>query len=541
MADLPAPLTRLRAASPLSFRLLAWILLFSSAFTLLTSGMQIYFDYRTDLGEIRESLERIESGSRSSLARSLWALDDQSIQTQLEGILGLPDIDHLRLRIEPDSELVMGSLPPRHDTLTHSFPLFHNSGEKVLLGELTISANTNRLYSDLQRRVGMIIGSQFLTVFIVAILSLWIFRYLVTRHLTAMADYARDLSLQNLSNPLVLDRPDTRANRQDELGLVTEAINDMRERLNEDVERRERDAKDILKFSKAIEQSPSSVLICDKHWRIEYANLKFAQLTGHQAANIVGQHPSAVINQELSSHHDRQFWQGVKLQVQRVGVWQGEINSLRRNGERYWEQLVITTIKDANGEINGYLIVGEDISIRKRYEQQLLRQANYDILTGLPNRMLAMDRLKLALAQSRRDKTEVGLMFLDLDNFKQINDTLGHDAGDTLLIEASRRVSSCLRGASTVARLGGDEFLVILPGLSDPDAPCQVAERILETFAAPYQLADQEVMVTTSIGIATFPTDSDDIGSLLRYADTAMYKAKRSGKCAYARYTPDIV
>ena len=131
-------------------------------------------------------------------------------------------------------------------------------------------------------------------------------------------------------------------------------------------------------------------------------------------------------------------------------------------------------------------------------------------------------------------------MFLDLDNFKQINDTLGHDAGDTLLIEASRRVSSCLRGASTVARLGGDEFLVILPGLSDPDAPCQVAERILGMFATPYQLADREVPVTTSIGIATFPSDADEIGALLRHADTAMYKAKHNGKSAYTRYTADM-
>mgnify|MGYP006279304263 FL=1 len=540
MADLPTTLTRRRTASPLSFRLLAWILLFSSAFTLLASGVQIYFDYRNDLHNIRERLERIESGSASSLARSLWALDEQSIQTQMEGILGLPDIDHLRLRIEPDSELVMGTLPPGDDALTHSFRLTHTGSETINLGELTITANIDRLYSDLRRRMGMIIATQFLTVFIVAILSLWIFRYLVTRHLTAMAGYARDLSLHNLSRPLVLDRPDTPANRHDELGLVTDAINDMRERLTDDIERQKRDAADILKFSKAIEQSPSSVLICDKHWQIEYANRKFSQLSGHKVESIVGQHPSSVINQDMSEHHARQFWQGIKLQVQRVGVWQGEINSIRRNGERYWEQLVITTIKDADGEVNSYLIVGEDISIRKRYEQQLLRQANYDILTGLPNRMLAMDRLKLALAQARRDKSEVGVMFLDLDNFKQINDTLGHDAGDTLLIEASRRVSSCLRGASTVARLGGDEFLVILPGLSDPDAPCQVAERILGMFATPYQLADREVPVTTSIGIATFPSDADEIGALLRHADTAMYKAKHNGKSAYTRYTADM-
>jgi diguanylate cyclase (GGDEF)-like protein len=151
-----------------------------------------------------------------------------------------------------------------------------------------------------------------------------------------------------------------------------------------------------------------------------------------------------------------------------------------------------------------------------------------------------MDRLKLALAQARRDQSEVGVMFLDLDNFKHINDTLGHEAGDALLIEAARRVSSCLRGTSTVARLGGDEFLVILPGLSDADAPCQVADRILETFARPYMLSGQEVFVTTSIGIATFPSDSEDSGTLLRHADAAMYQAKHNGKSAYARFSPEM-
>ncbi|MDX1599676.1 MAG: EAL domain-containing protein, partial [Marinobacter sp.] len=172
--------------------------------------------------------------------------------------------------------------------------------------------------------------------------------------------------------------------------------------------------------------------------------------------------------------------------------------------------------------------------------QQLLRQANYDILTGLPNRMLALDRLKLALAQARRENSLVGVMFLDLDNFKHINDTMGHDAGDNLLIEAARRVSSCLRGTSTVARLGGDEFLVILPGLTGADATSQVAERILKTFEPAYLLNNQEVFVTTSIGIAIFPTDSDNSGTLLQHADAAMYQAKHRGKSSYSHFVPEM-
>ncbi len=540
MPKLSTRLQRFRTGSPLSFRLLAWILLFSSAFTLIASAIQLYTDFREDLTLIDRRMEVVESGYASSLARSLWALDQKLLQTQMEGILSLPDIVHLRLRIEPDSELVMGDIPRNTETTSHSFTLVHDGDEAFKLGELTITADLNRVYQDMKRKVGVILATQFLKTFFVSILILWIFQYFVTRHLSAMADYARDFSLDSMSKPLKLDRPDTPANRKDELGRVTEAINQMRERLNADLARQERDAAEIRKFSKAIEQSPSSVLICDRQWHIEYANQKFAQLTGYDPEAIIGRHPAALDDGNVENRENKHLWQSIRLQVQRVGVWQGEVNSVRKNGERFWEQLIVTPIKDGNGETTGYLILGEDISIRKRYEQQLLRQANYDILTGLPNRMLALDRLKLALAQARRENTLVGVMFLDLDNFKHINDTLGHDAGDNLLIEAARRISSCLRGTSTVARLGGDEFLVILPGLTGPEGSSQVAERILKTFAPPYILNGQEVFVTTSIGIAIFPTDSDNSGTLLQHADAAMYQAKHKGKSAYAHFAPEM-
>lgn len=540
MQKLLTRLQRFRTGSPLSFRLLAYILLFSSLFTLISSAAQIYSDYRKDLSQIDRRMKVIETGYTSSLARSLWALDQKLLQTQLEGILSLPDIVHLRLKIEPDSELVMGEIPRDTKTTTHTFDLSHQGDDMFTLGQLTVTADLRRVYSDMRRKVVVVLTTQFFKTFFVSILIIWIFQYFVARHLSTMANYARNFSLNNLARPLQLDRPDTSLNRNDELAQVTDAINQMRERLNDDLERQERDAEEIRKFSKAIEQSPSSVLICDRQWRIEFANQKFTQLTGYDAETIIGKHPG-VLSEEAHAHREnRQLWQSIRLQVQRVGVWQGEINSVRRNGERFWEQLIVTPIKNSKGEATSYLILGEDISIRKRYEQQLLRQANYDILTGLPNRMLALDRLKLALAQARRESSLVGVMFLDLDNFKHINDTLGHDAGDNLLIEAARRISSCLRGTSTVARLGGDEFLVILPGLTGPEATSQVAERILKTFAPPYLLNGQEVFVTTSIGIAIFPNDSDNSGTLLQHADAAMYQAKHKGKSAYAHFAPEM-
>jgi len=540
MPKLLTRLQRFRTGSPLSFRLLAWILLFSSVFTLIASAIQIYSDYSKDLSQIDSRMQAIESGYASSLASSLWALDQKLLQTQMEGILSLPDVVHLRLGIEPDSELVMGEIPRGADTQSHNFGLVHQGDGMLKLGELTVTADLDRVYQDMKVKVGIIMATQFLKTFFVSILIIWVFQHFVTRHLTAMANYAKDFSLTNLSTPLTLDRPDTPSHRNDEIGRVTEALNQMRERLNDDMARQERDAAEFHKFSKAIEQSPSSVVICDRQWRVEFANHKFTQLTGYNAKSIVGRHPGALSDDNLENRDNRHLWQSIRLQVKRVGVWQGEINSVRRNGERFWEQLIVTPIKDGAGETTGHLILGEDISIRKRYEQQLLRQANYDILTGLPNRMLALDRLKLALAQAKRESSMVGVMFLDLDNFKHINDTLGHDAGDNLLIEAARRISSCLRGTSTVARLGGDEFLVILPGLTGPESSSQVAERILNNFVPAYSLNGQEVFVTTSIGIAIFPTDSDNSGTLLQHADAAMYQAKHQGKSSYAHFTPEM-
>ncbi|MGM0570626.1 EAL domain-containing protein [Marinobacter sp.] len=541
MARLISRIQQFRRGSPLSFRLLAYILLFSTVFSLIASGLQIYTDFRKDVSVIDDRFRVIETSYQSSLSRSLWALDQNLLQIQLEGILSLPDIVHLRLRIYPDSELVLGNQPDNGTpTRQHSFEIAHEGTPETQLGRLTVTASLERSYSDLRQRFWVIVTTQFFKTFLLAIVILWILRQVVIRHLTNMASYARDFSLDNLDTPLRLDRPDNQRHRADELGQVTDAINQMRERLAQDLERRKRDESEIRKLSMAVEQSPSSVMICDRQWRIEFVNQKFSQLTGYPASQVIGQRPGDLALGGRSTSSTQQLWQTIRVQVQRVGVWQGEVNSVRRNGDRFWEQIVVTSIKDPEGRVTNFLVVGEDISIRKRYEQQLLRQANYDILTGLPNRMLALDRLKLALAQAQREKALVGVMFLDLDNFKHINDTLGHDAGDTLLVEAARRVSASLRGTSTVARLGGDEFLVVLPGLKEASGAEQVADRILAGFSTPFILGGQEVFVTTSIGIAIYPTDCDNTGTLLQNADAAMYEAKHKGKSAWERFAPEM-
>lgn len=523
--------------SPLSLRLLGLIVLCSSIFTLVTAAAQVWMNYRSDVASIEQRLTVIETGYKNSLTNSVWAIDQELTRVQLEGITSLPDIAHARVAMNPEGVVQAGRIPEKTRTATHDFSLQHD-GET--LGHVEVTANLRGAYENLKRNIRVILTTQALRTFFLSLLLLWIFHYFVARHLTTMANYARRFTLQNLNDPLALERSPSQRRLPDELDQVTDAINSMRERLREDLERQKADEAEIRKLSLALEQSPSSVIICDRNWRIEYANNKFLQMAGLKMEDIIQNHPALLTAETLGEEENRELWNNVRLQVQRVGVWQGEMQRTRDNDERFWEQVVVTPIRDDNDQPSHYLILGEDISIRKRYEQQLLRQANYDILTGLPNRMLALDRLKLALAQARRDQTMVGVMFLDLDNFKHINDTMGHDAGDHMLIEASRRISACLRGTSTVARLGGDEFLIILPALASPSATEQVAERILQTFVPPFDIASQEVFVSTSIGIAIYPGDGDNSSNLLQNADAAMYEAKNRGKSSYQRFEPEM-
>ncbi len=533
-------LPRFRQTSPLSFRMLGYILLCSSLFTLFATGIQIYSEYTQDVNLLRQRLDLIQTSYQTSLARSLWSLDQKLLSVQMEGILNLPDIVHLRLQGYPDTEIEMGELP--EDTVKHlayTIHLQHRADEVYDLGELTITASMDEIYRQLEDRILVILTTQAFKTFFISIVIILIFRHLVSRHLTTMANYALGLRIDALDKPLVLDRKSPRG-PPDELDRVASAINAMRTSLLQDLEKQNLDANEIRRLSLAIEQSPSSVLMCDRHWSIIYANQKFRQLTGHNLSAIIGQHPKKLTLISQNEEQNDQLWYNIEIQVERAGIWQGEMHSTLQGGEKFWEQVVITPIRDAAGHTTQYLILGEDISVRKQYEQQLLKQANYDLLTGLPNRMLALDRLKLALSQSRRDQSLVGLMFIDLDNFKTINDTLGHDAGDNLLIEAARRIAASLRGSSTVARLGGDEFLIVLPGLEKPEDSDVVAERILGAFTPPFNLHGQEIFISTSIGIAIYPLDCDNSSSLLQYADTAMYQAKSKGKSSYHRITPDM-
>ncbi|WP_316975773.1 EAL domain-containing protein [Shumkonia mesophila] len=303
-----------------------------------------------------------------------------------------------------------------------------------------------------------------------------------------------------------------------------------------DVTEHRRTVENLRKLSQAVEQSPASVIITDTTGAIEYVNPKFVEVSGYALEDVSGKNPRILKSGKTPEDVYDALWQTITAGQE----WRGEMMNRKKNGDLYWESVSISPIKTQNGAITHFLAVKEDISLRKEYEKRLIQQANFDEVTGLPNRVLALDRLEQALARGLRQNHKVGLLFIDLDRFKYVNDTLGHHTGDHILKEAGARIRHCLRAADTVARLGGDEFTVIVPDLQVGIDVEPVAQKILESFGQPFHLGGREIFLTPSIGITIWPDDGGFPDELMRNADTAMYRAKEMGRNNFRFFTPEL-
>ncbi|MBI5416224.1 MAG: EAL domain-containing protein, partial [Candidatus Omnitrophica bacterium] len=291
-------------------------------------------------------------------------------------------------------------------------------------------------------------------------------------------------------------------------------------------------------LSMAVEQSPASVVITDVDGCIGYVNPQFVKISGYTLAEAKGKKMNIIKSGYMSEKIYEELWRTI-LSGQE---WRGEVYNKKKNGELFWENISISPIKDRDGVITHFVGVQEDITTRKEYERRLIHEAHFDGLTELPNRLLALDRLSQALVRARRKKQMVAVMYIDLDRFKMVNDTLGHPVGDKLLVEAARRLTSSVRESDTVARLGGDEFLIILQDFQGESQRqiVALAQEILGLFSNPFTCEGKEAFVTASIGITIYPDDGDDATVLLRNADAAMYKAKGEERNAFRFFTPGM-
>ncbi|HEY9147490.1 MAG TPA: EAL domain-containing protein [Gammaproteobacteria bacterium] len=284
------------------------------------------------------------------------------------------------------------------------------------------------------------------------------------------------------------------------------------------------------------ESTADGVMVTDAENRIIAVNKAFCDITGYSQAEALGKSPSF----RRSERQGTEFYSAMWDEIAQTGRWQGEIWNRRKNGEIYPEWMTVNVVRDEEGRIGNYVAVFSDITQVKHSQMQLDHMAHHDPLTDLPNRNLLADRLAQAVHRAERTGNHVAVLFIDLDRFKNVNDTLGHPSGDLLLQDVARRLQHMLRLEDTVARLGGDEFIVVVEDIERPDFAESVASKIIDVIAAPFTINGQELFIGASIGISLYPTDGNNPSNLIKYADTAMYQAKEKGRNTYQFYTQEL-
>ncbi len=324
-----------------------------------------------------------------------------------------------------------------------------------------------------------------------------------------------------------------------EVNAVINAVNvfkDMLHRLEREISDRKKAQQDLQLAASVFEFSAEGIMVTDADAKILSVNKAFTDITGYSFDEAAGQTPRML----RSDQHDKIFFADMWNSLEHTGMWQGEIRNRRKNGEVYPTWCNISSVRDEQNQVRRYICIFTDITEKKLSEEHIYRLAHYDVLTDLPNRVLFHERLEQALNVARRHKQKVGILFLDLDRFKLVNDTLGHASGDKLLQHVGKQLTSCVRVTDTVSRLGGDEFVIILSELESTEDAAQIARKILDVLSKPYRLDTHDVFVTASAGISVYPDDADDAKDLFKNADTAMYRAKDQGKNTYRFYTEEM-
>ncbi len=289
-------------------------------------------------------------------------------------------------------------------------------------------------------------------------------------------------------------------------------------------------------FAKVFENALEGITITDAAGNIVAVNQSFTNITGYQESEVLGKNPRVL----KSERHSPEFYKKMWRSLLENGNWMGEIWNRRANGETYPENLSISSICDEKGEVTNYVAVFHDITEMKLNEDLITYQAYHDALTGLPNRFLALDRLTMNLNNAKRKQTQVAVFYMDLDNFKHINDSFGHPVGDVLLQQVADRLLKLVREEDTVARLGGDEFQIIGAHISSEDEVVDLANRLLQGISKPFLIETQKLSVTFSIVGAIYPQDGLDVDTLIKNADAALYQAKHEGKNKFSLFTSEL-
>ena len=405
-----------------------------------------------------------------------------------------------------------------------------DAGAKVV-GVIEIYSDVTEFVSLLRTTRNIVVGIVFGMLALLYGLLYWLVaraQTIIDRQATELEESLNEVRLANQElDRRVLER--------------TQSLNESNENLLKGIEVRRAAEKQLKLAAEVFDNASEGILITDADERILVVNAAFTRVTGYLSDDAVGQTPRIL----ASGRQDKGFYVAMWAELKSTGHWRGEIWNRRKNGEMFPQWLSITAVAEEFGAVSHYVGMLSDLSERKDAEEKIVRLAFYDSLTLLPNRRLLLDRLQQALAASSRSGRRGALLFIDLDNFKTFNDTLGHEQGDQLLMQVARRLNDCVRQEDTVGRLGGDEFVVVVEGLGDnPEEAAAQAEtignKILAALGTPYRFADRDYACTPSIGINLFGEGSGSGEDLLKQSEIAMYQAKTSGRNAQRFFDPQM-
>ncbi|SIS57590.1 diguanylate cyclase domain-containing protein [Neptunomonas antarctica] len=446
------------------------------------------------------------------------------IQNLLERDLGalFAGIEHL----ENSDQTRWKNITLYNDNGKQLYPIFKRNPEKIInnnalilithplniqgtpLGRLEFDADWGREKLDVIENINDVRNMVILLVVLSLLISTFSQYRIIYRPLKRLGIGAHKIAQGNFNVKLP-------ATAKDEIGELTDSFCLMMEE---------------LAFQKKSLDEHAIVSATDRHGVITYVNNKFLDISGYTREDLIGKTHRVI----TSNTHEAAFYRNMWETITRGDTWHGAMCDMKKTGENFWASSTIIPFLNAQGVAERYMCIRTDITDQKLAEQQLRYMANHDSLTGLPTRRLCKENLSTAIAIARREKNKVAILFIDLDGFKAINDTLGHEAGDLLLMSVAERLALSLREADTVARIGGDEFLIILNDINYPQNTTRVAQTIINSLAQPFTLNNNIACISASIGIALYPDHEQEPEALIKRADEVMYAIKLQGKNNYA-------
>ncbi|PSJ46091.1 hypothetical protein C7H85_05445 [Zobellella endophytica] len=525
--------------NPLSFRLMAAILVVSSLFTTLAVGVQLYTDYRRDLGNLGLRLSDVEQAFVPDLTDSLWLMDEQRIRLGLDSIVTLPYVSHARLLTAEGRLYTSGEASNRGHESRHLYVLGHQDEKERewVLGELTLLVDKEEIFVSLQQKLWVVLASQAAKTLGVTLVILLLLHFALSRHLAVLARVADRLNLNHLAQAVRLER--RRHDRPDELDRLVDAMNNMQRRLRQEVAELERVHALNRRLSAAVSASPAAMIIMNEQGQAEYVNPALCRLLELPESRCLALDWPGLLERRLSRGQQPARPVGWLLAEVRQQGWQGELLWRTGSGRPCWLLANLSLSRATPDDAGHLLLVLEDITGLKEVEHQLSHQRRYDHLTNLPNRAMAMERLETMLLQAAQENGYLAVMVVAVPAYKEVSETLGIVYGDALIQECTQLLNAGLDTGCFKARTRDDEFLFALPFGHSATAVEACLQQIKDALSRSVCLDNLPITPGVAVGVAIYPNDGNHPDRLYSRALSAQQRA-RSQKEAVQFFEPEI-